>query len=177
MNTHTIQYRLFVTKNIRQICQSFVLVVGLPLNYYPIFSSMLSYFQNLELVHIGELFPFLLLLKPTTTDNLTLFISSDIIDNYHNILHTLTGITYIFDTKRNIIYKANNYKRQITAVTNPLIFESRGRRGFFQLSTEIGQYIWYRLFFSVLSSIEHTETSKKEFLAYVDQKPRRQETE
>jgi hypothetical protein len=106
-------------------------------------------------------------------DKPMLFVSSEIIKNCPYILQTFSGIIYIFDVKRSVIYKANSHLHQITGVTNSLFFESKVRRNFFHLTTGIGQYVWYRLFYSILSRINFTDVAKREFLAYIDQNARR----
>jgi hypothetical protein len=174
MRTPIIQYHLFMSKNNRQLSRSFVFLLGFPPEYYPTLPMMLNYFRDLTLVHIGDFSALLLTLDLATMDKLTFFIYSGILDSCSDILNILSSTIYIFDPKRYIIYKTNNILRQITTVENSLLFESKSRRGFFHLTTEIARYVWYRLFFSVLSRICLTDVAKGEFLTYMDQKTRRQ---
>jgi hypothetical protein len=170
MATPNIHYRLYVDKNISKTYPSIILLTGHPLEYYSTLSMMIDYFQNLELFGMGKVSPLLLALNHPAIKKLKLFISGDTINSCKSFMHKFCGTIYVFDTKKNIIYETNIFFHQIATIANSLPSDSKGRLGFCHLTTEIARYVWYRLFFSNLSHIYHTDASKRELLAYLNHK-------
>ncbi|CAF4203513.1 unnamed protein product [Rotaria magnacalcarata] len=168
MSIPIIHYRLFVDNKPHEASQSIIVLVGFSLKCCPVRPDTLDHLRVLELMNVEELSTILSSPEFIATDNLTLVISDGTIDSCRNILNKFSGSVYTFDAKRSLIYSSVNVLRHIGLTVNPVLFESKYRQRFFELTTDIAQYVWFRFFFSILSKIHYTDVSRRELLTYLN---------
>ncbi|CAF4312562.1 unnamed protein product [Rotaria magnacalcarata] len=141
MSIPIIHYRLFVDNKPHEASQSIIVLVGFSLKCCPVRPDTLDHLRVLELMNVEELSTILSSPEFIATDNLTLVISDGTIDSCRNILNKFSGSVYTFDAKRSLIYSSVNVLRHIGLTVNPVLFESKYRQRFFELTTDIAQYI------------------------------------
>ncbi|CAF2008289.1 unnamed protein product [Rotaria magnacalcarata] len=140
MSIPIIHYRLFVDNKPHEASQSIIVLVGFSLKCCPVRPDTLDHLRVLELMNVEELSTILSSPEFIATDNLTLVISDGTIDSCRNILNKFSGSVYTFDAKRSLIYSSVNVLRHIGLTVNPVLFESKYRQRFFELTTDIAQY-------------------------------------